>query len=217
MYRYNRNTNMTRSLYGKLHSKTPASADERKSVNEVWSEDSDIKWRTPEVKAVLPRTVGKNRALLLEAEAQGMLMIWFRAIIWAVIFILAAINFADAALIIGGVHYPAGLENALKAELSLLGTMDICFSAFHIILGLLMVFARFRVAAFKKGAPGLLFALTLLSAAVMIAVRLCYNLYAASFLDETQVITAGIGFIPMIVLCLVNFFYLKRRKELFVY
>lgn len=222
MYYHNTNSNMNRSLLGKLHSKTPQSVQNAKEANEVWQADPDIKWKTATVSSAsqeIKNTLSaKNRALLREADAQGKLMLWFRIMIYALLFIMAAVCFANAVLIITGAHYPESIKATLKAELSGLGAMDAGFAAANIIAGFLIIFARFRAASFKRGSNTLLFVATLLAAVVMAAAGAAFNLYAAEYLSQLEAIRPSLDVIvPFIVISFVNFVYLKRRKELFVH
>lgn len=142
-------------------------------------------------------------------------MKWFKFIIYFQLFANAALNLFNAFQLFTGAHYMEYAEEVYRAYPGL-KSADLTYGAACLGLAALAIFARFRLAGFRRNGPGLYYALQVAS----VAVALVYLFLAGAamgqpvseLLDGNVLVTILSGAFLLIV----NMIYFGKRMDLFV-
>lgn len=161
-----------------------------------------------------------NFAQPVQSPVSDRPMKWYKFLITVGLFLGAFFAFADGILDITGLTYKlnGGDARLVYAFFPDMQILDICTGLAFLILAALMIFARFRLAGYKKDGPILLIAHHILCAVMSIvftAVQfsIMSPIRPVSAEDLVSPILVGIGVIVAVVL---NYIYFNKRKHLFV-
>lgn len=145
--------------------------------------------------------------------AQGMK--WFNFIIWVQLFLNAILNVRQGIIALTGAHYDGAADRVYRFYENL-KLYDSAYGVAAIIIAVFAVFVRFRLSGFKKNGPMLYF----ICLGANIVIPFIYVVFVSGEVGASvgKVLSNGpdttiIGFIVMFI---INIFYFKNRKHLFV-
>ena len=146
--------------------------------------------------------------------AQKFQLNWYKALIYAILFLSAIVNFANSIKFFRGTVY--GDSDTIAAVYDAFPTLkplDICTGCVLLGIAVLAIITRFALAKFKKSGPPLLYAVYLSN----IIYTIVYAV-AASAITKTFLLNYSTVFsvIVSIVMLFANYKYFTKRKELFV-
>ena len=137
---------------------------------------------------------------------------WHKFMIYFSLFAGAILNLSQGVQLIAGVQYGDLAEQVYNYYRGL-KSVDVLYGCSLIVVAAFFVYTRFRLAAFKRGAPKLLtilYSCTILLTLLYLA--LVDSITGISMMD-TSVISSIVGSVTMAV---INVLYYKRRANLFV-
>ncbi len=152
-----------------------------------------------------------------QGVVQQLPMNWFKFVIYFQLFANAVLNIVAAVLTFTGSHYGGGYSASLiYAFYPNLKTIDIIYGIFCIVLACIAIFARFRLAAFKKDAITWL----MTTYAANIIVPIIYVILVASTIgvSASDVLDASSAssIVTSTVLIICSSIYFNKRKHMFV-
>lgn len=149
---------------------------------------------------------------------QELKMGWFKFLIYFSLFASAVLNLISGISFLTGSRY-GGKEDAelVYETFEKLKTLDMIMGVLCIILGVLALITRFRLAKFRKDGPLTLAILYIATSIVNIIYIISFVSIIPSFITEQMDFTSTItSIIVGIVMIFVNAIYFKKRKHLFV-
>lgn len=142
-------------------------------------------------------------------------MNWFKFIIYVQLFLSAALNLINAIGAFNGSHYD-GSADLVYGFFPGQKTNDMIYGVCLLILVALAIYARFRLAGFKRNGPTMYYLFCGLSLVfALLYLILSANTLGVSITDVMTASTTG-TLIGMIVLLVINLVYFGKRKHLFV-
>lgn len=137
-------------------------------------------------------------------------MKWYKFLIYFALFAGAALNLFSAVSMLSGSYYAADY-----ARFAGLRTTEIVFGVALLVLVALMIVARFRLAAYRRNGPILLYTVYITTFLLQLATCIVYPVVLhISFLFYIDFYTI-VNFIEGILLLVLNRIYFKKRRFLF--
>ena len=142
-------------------------------------------------------------------------MKWHKFLIYFSLWAGALINFFNGLQLLNGSIYQ-GNADQVYSVFSGLKTVDMIFGIIYIAIAIFMIYVRFQLAGFKRGAPGKLISLYVIQLVALFA----YTLVASVtiHIPWAEIFSSSIipSLIVSIVMIFVNRYYYSKRAHLFV-
>lgn len=162
----------------------------------------------------IPGTLYERK--LAQATSEGLGMNWYKFIIYVQCFL------GGLSGLVSGVTQILGLQYGDRASLvygyySGLKIVDVVYGISSIVVGILMVYARFGLKKFKAGSVGVYLFLPLVNAIAAILYLVVASIVLHTSLFDSNLVSGGtIGLIiGSIVLFIANYIYFGHRRHLF--
>jgi hypothetical protein len=142
-------------------------------------------------------------------------MLWYKMLIYFVLWISAAVNILSAYTYISG---GAQTEEAL-AMFPILGTLDLFYGILTVGMGVFALITRFALANYKKNAPKLIVGLYCYGFAISLIYNVTVLALTSSIYEPVDFIITGMSVgtsvIMNIAMIACNYVYFKKRRRLF--
>ena len=160
---------------------------------------------------------------------------WHKFMIYFALWARAIFGFCNALFFAGGLHYTnprtgfpdRSVRDRLYDLFPSIKRIDLAYFVMLIILSLYIIYIRFQLARFRKGAPKKLLSFYMAEFITFLAYVLCYAMVITSQLinlghpDVAEQVWHFVGeslwnLLPIVIMFFINKKYYDNRKELFV-
>jgi hypothetical protein len=153
---------------------------------------------------------------LVQATSEGLGMNWYKFVIYVQCFLGGVAGISSGFTQIMGLQY-GDTASLVYGYYSGLKIADIIYGLSSILVGILLIYARFGLKKFKAGSVGIYLFLPLASAVSTILYLLVLSIILQTSLFDSKLVSGGtIGLIVgSIGLFIANYIYFNRRRHLF--
>lgn len=148
----------------------------------------------------------------MNENGQALGLKWHKFLVYFALWAGAIFAIPGAIAIFSGLHY-LGAKDRIYEVFPSMQMVDMAYAAAIIAIAVYCIYVRYQLAGFKKGAPGKLLAMHVLSAAAPVAYAIAVSVISGVSLDAKEILITLVG---AVIGFLINKIYYGHRADLFV-